>query len=256
MKMKKWIATVSAIGLAFGATFATACGGDDAPETPDLGPDIDYTITIVDQDGEAIVGVEFDVMQGSTRIATLTTNAQGEATGKAKAGNYTVNYTALPSANYDANPNTAGIPIVKTFSVSSTVTDIELIVSNWANGTSLNPYICYYGFTEIDENEDGVPEETISDSYMTVEPVAANSDCYYGISRAMNRTLTIAQADVTIIYDGATYSAKNGTIEIQMNGDEMDVNYVAVMQIINETGVEIPLTMTLSEVVVEEAPEE
>lgn len=251
MKMKKLIATISAIGLTFGATFATACGED----APDLGPDIDYTITILDQDGDAVVGATFAVMQGSTQIASLTTDENGEATGKAKAGNYTVNYTALPSVDYDVNPDTAGIPIVTSFSVSQTDADIELIVSNWTKGTSLNPYVCYYGFTEIFE-EDGVTiKETIENDYMTVPTVEANSNAYYGVSRAMNRKLTVQQADVTIIYGGVTYSPKDGAVEIQMLGEEMDVNYVAVMQVINATNADVSLTMTLSEVVVEEEPE-
>jgi hypothetical protein len=251
MKMKKLIATISAIGLTFGATFATACGED----APDLGPDIDYTITILDQDGDAVVGATFAVMQGSTQIASLTTDENGEATGKAKAGNYTVNYTALPSVDYDVNPDTAGIPIVTAFSVSQTDADIELIVSNWTKGTSLNPYVCYYGFTEVDENGDGEADYTVDNDYMTVPTVEANSNAYYGVSRAMNRKLTVQQADVTIIYGGVTYSPKDGAVEIQMLGEEMDVNYVAVMQVINATNADISLTMTLSEVVVEEEPE-
>lgn len=250
--MKKWIATVSAIGLTFSATLATACGDTE----PDLGPDINYTITILDQDGDAVQGVQFAVMQGSNQIATLTTNAQGEATGTAKAGTYTVNYTSLPSVDYDVNPETAGISIVKSFAISQTDADVELVVSNWTKGTSLNPYVCYYGFTEIFE-EDGVTvKETITNDYMTVPTVTANSDKYFGIAKAMNRTLTVGQADVTIIYAGQTYSAKNGAVEIQMLGEALDVNYIAVMQILNETGEDITLTMSLSEVVVEEEPAE
>ena len=250
MKMKKWIATVSAIALTFGATLATACGEEE--QTTDLGPDIDYTITIVDQDGEVVAGAEFAVMQGSTRIATHTTNAQGEATGKAKAGNYTVSYTQLPSVDYDVNPDTAGIAIVTSFSVSQADSDIELIVSNWAKGTSLNPYICYYGSTEIYE-EDGVTlKETITHDYMTIPTVSANSDDYFGVTKATNRKLTVGKANVTIIYDGVTYSPKDGEIEIQMNGGELDVNYVAVMKIINNTDEDISLKMSLSEVVMEE----
>lgn len=251
MKMKKWIATVSAIALTFGATLATACGEEE--QTTDLGPDIDYTITIVDQDGAVVEGVQFAVMQGSTQIATHTTNAQGEATGKAKAGNYTVSYTQLPSVDYDVNPDTAGIAIVTSFSVSQADSDIELVVSNWAKGTSLNPYIWYYAFTEVDG-------ENVTDSYMSIydvgDKVVANSDYYYGVSRAMDRKLTVEKADVTIIYDGATYSPKNGAVEIQMNGGELDVNYVAVMKIINNTDEDISLKLALSEVVMEEEPTE
>ena len=247
MKMKKWIATVSAIGLTFGATFATACGEEE--QAPDLGPDINYTITILDQDGEAVVGAQFAVMQGSTQIATLTTNADGEATGVAKAGNYTVNYTTLPSVDYDVNPDTAGIPIVTAFTVSQTATDIELIVSNWTKGTSLNPHSCYYGFTNVGG-------EDVSNDYMTIPTVLANSDDYFGVSKAMNRVLTVEQADVTIIYGGQTYSPKDGAIQIQMLGEELDYNYVAVMQIINETDADITLTMSLSQIVVEEEPAE
>ena len=234
MKMKKWITIAAALGLTFCVAGLTACGDKGASQ-------VDYTITILDQDGDAVAGVTFDVLQGDKTVATLETDENGAASGTLSAGDYTVSYTELPSLEYDANAETAGIEIVTDFSLSTNAPDVTLTIANAGEGTSLNPYTCYYDVNDEDAE------------VMVVPTVKANSDNYYEVSRSADRKIYIKQANVTVIYKGVSYNAADGDIEIQSQSPVVgDFNYWAPIQIINETDVDINLIMTLSEVVVEE----
>ncbi|MBQ8876794.1 MAG: hypothetical protein IJY63_04545 [Clostridia bacterium] len=260
MKTKKWLTLTAAIGLTFGVMAFTACGGKgDNGNSASPDPQI-CTLTIVDQDGDKVEGVTFDVLQGETTVATLETDENGVATVDAiLPGEYSVRYTEFPSTFYDVDPETAGIPIVTRFTVSDTAAVVTLVVSNWDFGTSLNPYTCYYGTDE----ETGEPHDT-----MTVPTVKANSDNYYVISRSADRILCIGQADVTILYSGTfidtdgqtktfdeTHSAADGAIEIQLHGKAGDFYDWAKIQIVNETDADIELVMTMKDVAVEEGDE-
>lgn len=260
MKMKQWIALTAAIGLTFGTMAFTACGGKDNDNGGSAPPDPqNCTLTIVDQDGDKVEGVTFNVLQGETTVATLETDENGEASTTIQPGEYSVSYTEFPSTFYDVDPETAGIPIVTTFTVSDAATVVTLVVSNWDFGTSLNPYTCYYGTDE----ETGEAHDT-----MTVPTVKANSDNYYIISRSADRILCVGQADVTILYSGTfidtdgqtktfdeTHSAKDGAIEIQLHGKAGDFYDWAKIQIVNETDADIELVMTMKEAAVEDGGE-
>ena len=243
MKAKKWIAFTAALGMAFGTLALSACGGGDGGAA-----NIDYTITIVDQEGEGVQGVTFDVLKGESTVATLETDENGVASGTLQSGDYAVSYTEMPSIEYDANPETAGIDIVTQFSISAADADVTLVISNWAAGTSLNPYHCYYETNE----ETGETSAT-----MYVPTVKANSDNHYVVAKSGDRIICIQQADVTVIYKGVSYSAKDGDIEIQSQATVAgDLNYWANFQIINATDSDIQLVMTFKEEVTEEGGDE
>ncbi len=242
MKMKKWIALTASIGMALGCMAFAACGGDGGAAN------IDYTIKIVDQDGDVVQGVTFAVLDGEKTVATLETDENGVASGAMPAGEYTVSYTEMPSTDYDVNPETSGVNIVTAFSISSTDADVILVVPNFAEGTSFNPYTCYYETNE----ETGAVSET-----MYVPMVKANSDNYYEIAKSGDRIICVKKADVTIIYKGTSYSAKDGAIEIQAQAAIAgDLNDWAKFQIINDTDEDIQLVMTFKEMETEEGGDE
>lgn len=103
-------------------------------------------------------------------------------------------------------------------------------------GTEGNPHWCYY---QLDE-ETG---EIIGTS-MYVPTIKANSAEYYQIAKSGDKVVCIEQADVTVIYKGTSYSAKDGAIEIQCQSAVAgDLNDWAVFQIINATSSDIELVM-------------
>ena len=235
MKMKRWIAFTASTVMALGVMSLTACGGGGGAVN------IDYTIKIVDQDGDVVQGVSFAVLDGEKTVASLVTDANGVASGAMPAGEYTVSYTATPSIEYDVNPETAGIDIVTEFSISSTAANVTLVISNWTAGTTLNPYHCYY--------------ETSATMY--VPTVKANSDNYYLIAKSGDRIICVEQANVTILYKGTSYSAKDGAIEIQAQAAIAgDLNDWARFQIINDTDNDIELVMTFKDVETEAGGDE
>ena len=250
MKMKRWIALTASIGMVLGTMSLTACGGGGGAAN------IDYTIKIVDQDGDVVQGVSFAVLDGEKTVATLQTDANGVASGAMPAGEYTVSYTATPSIEYDVNPETAGIDIVTEFSISSTAANVTLVISNWTAGTTLNPYTCYYETNEITDAITGeITYET--SATMFVPTVKANSDNYYLIAKSGDRIICVEQANVTIIYKGTSYSAKDGAIEIQAQAAVAgDLNDWARFQIINDTDSDIQLVMTFKDVETEEGGDE
>ena len=87
---------------------------------------------------------------------------------------------------------------------------------------------------------------------MYVPTLTAGSKGYYGVSRAGGKIICIAQADITVIYNGVSYSAKDGAIEIPSAGDVEDFFYVATMRIINNTDADIEIVMTLKDAPVED----
>ena len=110
-------------------------------------------------------------------------------------------------------------------------------------GALENPHPCYYS---IDE------ETGETSAVMHVPTIKAHSAEYYIISKSASRVICVKQANVTIIYGENTYSAKEGDIEFQSQGDPGNMFYAATIQIINDTDADINLVMTFKEVVEEE----
>ena len=103
-------------------------------------------------------------------------------------------------------------------------------------GAEGNPHWCYY---QLDEDTG----EIIGTS-MYVPTIKANSAEYYLISKSGDKVVCIEQADVTVIYKGTSYSAKDGAIEIQCQPTVAgDLNDWAIFQIINDTSNDIELIM-------------
>ena len=220
MKMKKWISLASALCLTLGITAATAaCGGTKT---------VDFTITLKDQDGDLIKNATIALAQNDNEVYELTTDKNGQAVATAKLGEYTVVYKSLPDSFEGVSSQ---------ITLTASTSEIELTVEDWNFGSSLNPYACYYGTDEeTDEPHD----------YMTVPPILAYSDDYYAIIFGSARSITVDQADVTIIYDGVSYNAANGDVEIQLLGEVGDSNVHPVIQIINETDMDLEIVITLS----------
>lgn len=103
-------------------------------------------------------------------------------------------------------------------------------------GAEGNPHRCYY---ELDYDTG----EIIGTS-MKVPAIKANSAEYYLISKSGDKVVCIEQADVTVVYKGTSYSAKDGMIEIQCQPAVAgDLNDWALFQIINATSNDIELIM-------------
>ena len=83
-------------------------------------------------------------------------------------------------------------------SVSSSEEELPL-------GAEGNPHKCYY---ELDYDTG----EIIGTS-MKVPAIKANSAEYYLISKSGDKVVCIEQADVTVVYKGTSYSAKDGMID-------------------------------------------
>lgn len=114
-------------------------------------------------------------------------------------------------------------------SVSSSEEELPL-------GAEGNPHKCYY---ELDYDTG----EIIGTS-MKVPAIKANSAEYYLISKSGDKVVCIDQADVTVVYKGTSYSAKDGMIEIQCQpAVPGDLNDWAIFQIINTTSSDIELIM-------------
>ena len=110
-------------------------------------------------------------------------------------------------------------------------------------GALENPHPCYYSTDE---------ETGETSAVMHVPTIKAHSAEYYIISRSASRVICVKQANVTIIYGENTYSAKEGDIEFQSQGDPGNMFYAATIQIVNDTDADINLVMTFKEVVEEE----
>ncbi len=102
-------------------------------------------------------------------------------------------------------------------------------------GAEGNPHWCYYNLDDTGE---------IIGTSMYVPTIKANSAEYYQISKSGDKVVCIEQADVTVIYKGTSYSAKDGAIEIQCQPAVAgDLNDWAIFQIINATSSDIELIM-------------
>lgn len=182
--LKRLLALIMAVGCFGGAIFGlTACGGSAK---------LTYTITLSDQDGEAVVGAEIALLQDETQMSTGTTDDNGQVTGTVDAGEYTLQYVELPYGYFASE--------VTTVNISEGNTSIALTVeNNNPNGTEQRPYFI------------GVDEYDIQ--------LAAGETVYYHI-RAIGKTLIVENANVEISYKGQTYAPEGDKIEILFTADQ------------------------------------
>ena len=220
MKLKKWILTTLSVGcissLAIGLT---ACGGDDNTPTP---VDVNYTLVLTDQDGNAIVGAELKLLQGETEIASGTTDANGKITGTAKDGEYVVQYVELPM-DYLAEDYTVEI------TVSNADAVVELEAINVApNGALERPFTF-------------IPDAT---GYMEIT-VPSGATHYYQVPRPMGRTLIVEGANFEVVYGETTYTPDDGTTEIAFESDEADTNALELIAVVNKSATENVITLAM-----------
>lgn len=241
MKLRKWLLTVLSVvcigSMAFGLT---ACGdgkddgnGNNTTNSEDngdnnngdngsgdeVGLDVNYTLVLTDQEGNAVVGAELKLWQGKKQIATGTTDNNGKIMGTAKEGNYVVKFENLPEG-YLADAYSVDVAI----SLADAVIELSAI-NNIPNGTAERPYTF-------------IPDAT---GYMQVS-LPANTTHYYQVPRPMGRKLIVDGTDYEIIYAGNTYT---GQAEIEFESDEADTNAVELIAIVNKSATENTITLAM-----------
>ncbi len=228
MKLKKWLLTTLSVGCigAMALGFA-ACGDKDGDDnegggnTPALA-DVNYTLVLTDQDGNAVVGAELKLLQGETQIALGTTDSEGKIEGVAKEGEYVVRYGTLPEG-YLADDYTVEV----TVSVEDAIVELSAI-NNIPNGTAGRP------FTFIG---DALGLMTIS--------VPANATHYYLIPRPMGRNLIVGGENFEIVYDGDSYLPESGETEIVFNSEADDVYATELIAVVNKAATENEIALLL-----------
>lgn len=223
MKGKKWILTALSLGcISSMAIGLIACGdGEGSSESSTPAPaDVNYTLVLTDQDGNAVVGAELKLLQGETEIASGTTDSNGKITGSAKEGAYVVQYVALPM-DYLADDYTVEI----TVSTSDAIVELSAI-NVTPNGTLERPYTF------------------IADAagYMEIS-VSAGATQYYQVPRPMGRTLLVEGADFEVVYAENTYVPENGVTEIAFESDASDTYAVELIAIVNKSAAENAITL-------------
>ena len=237
MKLKKWLLTVLSVvcigSMAFGLT---ACGDDDGNgsdnDNSNVGDstnngddgvtvlqDVNYTLVLTDQEGDAVVSAELRLMQGETQIATGMTDSNGKITGTAKEGNYVVVYEALPEG-YLADDYSVEI----TISTTDAVVELSAI-NNIPNGTAERPYTF-------------IPDAT---GYMQVS-LPAGATHYYIVPRPMGRKLIVEGTEYEVIYGDNTYT---GQAEITFESDASDTNAVELIALVNKSATENTITLAM-----------
>ncbi len=236
MKLKKWLlATLSVVCMACMAFGLTACkdGGDDAGNGDGAGnggvvlADVDYTFTLTDQEGDAVVGAKIHVLQANAKVAEGTTDSEGKITGTLKEGTYNVKLIDLPEG-YLADRYTIEI------NLSETNKNVALsAINNIPNGTAARPFVF------------------IGDAYGYMSVVLpANELNYYLIPRPMGRNLIVSGENFEVIYNNQTYLPTAGeTEEIIFNSAADDVYATELIALRNlsdseneiEIGVPVPL---------------
>ena len=161
-------------------------GDDTLPATS-----TDITFTVVDDNGNAMSGVSFD-LSGTAGIYTITTNASGVAQQEIAFGKYNVSYdyTTLPSGF---------MPSLSMLSVSSDTTEVKIVVvDNNPNGTIARPF-------------------WISED-VTALSIAAGGEIYYAAHGSSIRTLVIKGEALELNYNGEVYTSTDGEIRIVLEG--------------------------------------
>ena len=252
MKLKKYLALILSLCVIGGATASlSACGGDDSSsgspastntesesDTGDETVEVEYTVTVQDENGAGVEGVGLVISQLGEDVDSGATDEDGKFTGTIEAGEYKVSIVSgtLPEGhvadNYALTVNFTEENATATFTV----------IDNTPDGSARKPY-------PFIPDDTGAMEITLS----------AGAETHYILYRTMGRTLVVNSADVEIVYNGETYRAVDGVIEIAMEGSAEDINaggqilvknLVAMektvkMQLVSELGsLENPITVT------------
>lgn len=201
--------------LAFGCIGALAsCGGGDK------GPvQTDYTVELSVFGGEKISGIDITLTQGETEVATGKTDENGQFSGVALEGDYTVELGLLPE-EYGYLFNRM---IDVSLSKNDPVIEVEI-------GSQTCPRLFVAG-------------ETGKADFV----LPANTTHYYVVSRPMGRPLVIEDEGVEVIYGGNTYAPQDGKISITFASEETNSFAVEYFAVANKTDAEKTVTLCLYE---------
>ncbi len=151
---------------------------------------VDYTITVVDQDGNKIESASFTIYAGFDQAANGTTDAEGSFSLKLVEGEYTLSFDSLPEGYFPYEASSA-------INVSTEITTAEILVENVIpNGSAERP------FPISIEN----PSVTLP----------ASASYYYSIGGG-TRILKLEAAGIELVYGNNTYLPDvNGKIELTL----------------------------------------
>ncbi|MBQ8322370.1 MAG: hypothetical protein IJX91_00205 [Clostridia bacterium] len=238
MKLKKYLALILSLCMMGGAAASLAACGDDSSSgsspastetesesgSGDEAAEVNYIFTVTDENGEGVEGVELVLSRLGEEVASGETAEDGKLTGTVAAGEYTLTVvsSSLP-AGYLADEYVMDVELTEeSATVEIGVTDTT------PDGTAKKPY------TFI-PNDEGAMEIALP----------ASAEVNYIIYRAMGRSLVVECADVEIVYNGVTYQAEDGKIEIELGGSAEDINTGAQIAVKNLTATEKELKMQL-----------
>ena len=238
MKLKKYLALILSLCVIGGATASlSACGGDDSSsgspastntesesDTGDEAVEVEYTITVQDENGAGVEDVELVISQLGEEVASGATDEDGKLTGTIEAGEYTVSIVSgtLPEGHIADN-----YALTVNFTEENDTVDFT-VIDPTPDGSARKPY-------PFIPDETGAMEITLP----------ASATVNYIIYRAMGRSLVVECADVEITCNGETYQPENGKIEIQLGGSAEDINTGAQIAVKNLTATEKELKMQL-----------
>ena len=219
--MKKFLCALLALGMTLGMAFTAACGGDDNNGNTSS-TDSSSEISSVEASSSEEVSSEEVSSEGVSSEEVSSEEVSSEEVSSEEVSSEEVSSEEESSEELGGEEET---PL----------------------GALENPHPCYY-WTEEETGE--------MSEMMHVPTVKANSSDYYIILRSSDRVICIKQANVTVVYEGNSYSAKDGDIEIQSLGESGNMFYAAIVQIINDTDADIDIIMTFKDATVEDGGSE
>ena len=190
------------------------------PENPDP-VEVSFVFNVKDQDGNALAGVELQLLDGSEVVFDGTSDVSGVISGKVLSGKYTVSYEKIPEGYQP-----------ESYASSVDVTDnavFELVFNDVTpDGSVEKPFVIL-----SEENEIKIP---------------AGATYNYVIYRPGNRIITIENTAVELVYLDKTYTADaNGKLELQLMSEDSSRDS-AVFTMANKTDAEISFVLVLASV--------
>ena len=156
--------------------------GDEAPSTPCA--TVKFTLRL--DTGESIPGVTFTLTRSDEKVYELTTGADGTVTILIEVGAYYLDCSNLPE---NCILETPGVKI------KEDTTSAELVaINNTPDGSQKKPFF-------ISENENQVL-------------LAPGQEIFYICHASSVRYIKVYNEQITITYDGDTYEAQDGCVEV------------------------------------------
>ena len=198
----------------------TAAGEEATTEAPTEAPaaKVEVTLTIKDQDGDAMSEAVITILpvSGEGESATLTADSEGTVTVTLPEGDYTVRFDVLPEYFL-------GIDTKLTVTAGMEPVALE-VIDNTPNGTVDRPFV--------------IPDDTV-----TVK-IPAGETYHFTLFGANNRTLTMNDPAAEVFYNESTYKPDaEGKIAIRMKTESArDHSFFAVT---NTSAEEREMTVTI-----------